>query len=258
MSHKMQRHRYTGELWAGTGTHPDLAGLLNSNNVLIEITHGESPYRVVIGVPHQAAVGVIKIAEEVGKGRDSDEAAAMFALAAFASLRERELSCKLLVAAHATDHDPNKKLDSPYFENVITHPARLLFECHGAGEGRSNELELTAGRNGLTRPEEFGRLLAKALRWRVNVATQKHPGERGATVILGQDEEEEGRLELAALDTDSLREVARKGMHALHLEAKPRFRFSGGESNILTEDGKQLGQAIAGAVIEYLDANENR
>ncbi len=257
MNYRMQLHRYTGELWDGPGTHPDLAELLSSDDLLIEITHGELPYKVVIGVPHQAAVGVARIAEKTENDRTSDEAAAMFALAAFTSLRERGVSCKLLIAAHATDHDPNKKLDSPYFQNVIAHPARLLFECHGAKKGRSNDLELTAGKNRLTRPEQFGRFLAKALRWRFKVAAQRQPGEKGATVILGHDKEEESFLELPGLKTGSLTEAATNGLHALHLEATPRFRKFGDESNVLTEDGKLLGQAIAMAVIEYLDSNEN-
>jgi hypothetical protein len=258
MKYGMKLRRYTGELWNLPRTHPDLEKLLSRIDLLIEITHGALPYEVVIGVPHHAAVGVAKIAEKTEKSRVSDEGAAMFALAAFTSLRERGVSCKLLIAAHATDHDPNKNRDSPYFQNVIAHPARLLFECHGAKNGRSNDLELTAGKNGLTRPDQFARYLAKALRWRFEVVAQKHPGAKGATVILGHDREEESSLELPGLKTNSLEDAAANGMQALHLEAKPTFRTFGGKYHVLTKDGNLLGRAVATATTQYLDSNEQQ
>lgn len=259
MSYKMQLVEYTGEVWHDEQLHPTLVDLLTNKDLLIEIAHGKPPYRVVIGVPHQAAVDVGQIAEEWWDprrqryGRDSDEAAALFALACFTSLRDQNAPCKLVIAAHATDHDPNKELGSPYCQRIFADSARLLFECHGAREDRSNDLELSAGSNSLSHPTLFGRLLAQALEWRYTVAAQDRPGVETATIFVDERTEEQDRLSLPALNTDSLRQAATRQMHALHLEAKPIFRISQDNPNTVTEDGEVLGQAIATAILGYLD-----
>jgi hypothetical protein len=260
MTCKMQNLEYTGELWHEGDLHPALVNLITSRDLLIEIVSGDSPLQVTVGVPHQAAVGVTDIADEwwdpkrQKQGRESDEAAALFALAAFASLRDQGMPCELVIAAHATDHDPNKALDSPYCQRIFARSSRLLFECHGASKNRPNDLEVTAGSNPLAHPALFGRLLAQALAWRYNVAAQTRPGIHAATVFVDERKEEQGKLTLPALNTDSLRQAATKQMHALHLEAKPVFRICEDKPNTLTEDGKVLGQAIATAIIGYLDS----
>jgi hypothetical protein len=259
VSYRMQPVECTGELWQFGEPRSGLADLLNSKDLLIEIANGKPPYQVMIGVPHQAAIGVAQIAEKwwdprQGQyGRASDEAAALFALAAFTSLRDQDVPCRLVIAAHATDHDPNKELDSPYCRHVFAHPARLLFECHGAGENNPSDLEVTAGSNSLTHPALFGRLLAQALAWRYQIAAQTRPGIDAAVVFVDERKEEQGKLKLPALNTDSLRQAATEQMHALHLEAKPVFRICEDKPNTLTEAGKVLGQAIATAIIGYLD-----
>jgi hypothetical protein len=65
---------------------------------LLEFVYSHQPFAIVIGVPHQAAVGVTQIAEhwinESGvKGRKSDEGAAYYALSAFTSLVEKDVPC---------------------------------------------------------------------------------------------------------------------------------------------------------------------
>lgn len=258
MSYRMQPVECTGELWQFGEPRPGLADLLNSKDLLIEIANREPPYQVMIGVPHQAAIGVAQIAEKwwdprQGQyGRVSDEAAALFALAAFTSLRDQDVPCRLVIAAHATDHDPNKELDSPYCQRIFAHSARLLFECHGASKNRPNALEVTAGSNPLAHPALFGRLLAQALAWRYRVAAQTRPLVEEATVFVNERTEEVGKLILPALNTTSLRHAATYQIHALHLEAKPCFRISEGKPNALTEDGKALGQAIASTITGYL------
>ncbi len=259
MNYRMQIVEYSGELWQDEEPYPALLDLLTNKDVLIEVIHGEPPYQVVIGVPHQAAVDVSQIAEEWWDpsrkryGRDSDEATALLALAAFTSLRDQSVPCKLVIAAHATDHDPNKELGSPYCQCVFSDPARLLFECHGAGKDHPNDVELSAGSNSLSRPAFFGRLLAQALAWRYRVAAQTQPGAKEAVVFLDERTEEQGNLRLPALNTDSLRQAGTKQMHALHLEAKPAFRISEEKPNALTEDGKALGWAVASAIMSYLN-----
>jgi hypothetical protein len=259
VTYKMKITEYTGELWQGEQVHPDLLERLTGKDDLIEIAHGEPPYQVVIGVPHQAAVDDGQIAEEwlnpvTGKrGRASDEAAALFALASFTSLRDQNIPCKLVVAAHATDHDPNKDLDSPYCQRIFIDSARLLFECHGASKEQHNDLEVTAGSNSFANPVRFGRLLAEALEWRYRVAAQTRPGVTDAATFMDEGAEGEDTLNLPALKTDSLRQAATNQMHALHLEAKPDFRISKDKADNLTEDGRALGQVIAIAIMNYLD-----
>ena len=79
---------YEGIIWGikSKGYHQALLNLLRSKDKLVVLKNGKAPYKVVIGVPHQAAVGVGRICEN-GSGRDrnrlSDENAASYALVAF-------------------------------------------------------------------------------------------------------------------------------------------------------------------------------
>ena len=112
---------YFEDIWQLREVQPSLLEALVSKDCLIEIVNGQPPYVVVIGVPHQAAVGVSRIADDWvndsgTKGRDSDEGAAFYSLVAFTSLRDRGVQCKLVIAAHDTQHDSNKDASSPYWK----------------------------------------------------------------------------------------------------------------------------------------------
>ena len=58
---------------------------------------------------------------------------------------------------------------------------------------------------------------------------------------------------MPANETSSLREAGKKGIPALHLEAKPQFRIPDNGSNSITPDGFILGRALAQAIIEFDD-----
>ena len=251
----VKRVNYQDELWILWELHPALVDFVVAKDRLIVIRHGEPPFKVVLGVPHQAAVGEDHICEkrldENGNPnpRDSDENAASYALVAFNKLRDHNIPCKLVIMAHATDHDPNKELDSPYIQEIFAEETTLLFKCHGAGPQRLLALELSAGLNRLADPMRFGRMLARALgnlyRWGV----QREPGQRNALIFDTDGTEKEGELELSARKTRSLIEAGERGIPALHLEAKPAFRKPIDGNNTVTLDGLILGQAIAQAII---------
>jgi len=258
MSYKMQPVEYSGRLWWLKEPYPTLRDFLISKDRLIEIVYGEPPYHVIIGVPHQAAVGVEQIAEnqtvnDRKKSRHSDENAALLALVAFTNLREHNIPCKLVVAAHATDHDPNKTKGSPYWNSIFAADTRLLFECHGAGPERVHALEVAAGQNQVADPLRFGRSLAQALGYQYPLAAQVKPGAKQAIVFGPGGTESNAKLQLAALSTDSLTEAGKRRIPALHLEAKPSFRKPDDNTNTLTEDGLRLGWAIAEAIMAYLE-----
>jgi hypothetical protein len=224
---------------------------------LIAVRHGSPPYRVVLGVPHHAAPGAECICERRldAQGRpdprEADENAALYALAAFAALSELGESCKLVVMAHTTTHDPNKVLDSPYCQEIFSEPAGLIFECHGSRRERRLDLELSAGRNPLPDTQAFGRLLAKALGYRYSLGVQIEPARRQALVWERGGEQSDGELELPARKTLSLIEAGRRSIQALHLEARPRFRRQAPEGGISPE-GLALGDAIARTIVRYL------
>ncbi len=249
--------RFFDALWTLKEPDPTLLEALIDKDTLIEISIGEPPYAVVFGVPHHAPIGVEKIAENWWDerhnrfGRDSDEGAALYALAAFTELRDRFVPCKLIIFAHSTDHDPNKDLNSPYYVNIFAHATRLLFECHGAGDRRRYDLELSAGQNGLARPLEFGRILANHLDYHYVLATQVEYSQDEAIIFDSNGGESKGKLQLPALETESLVEANRRGIPALHLEAKPDFRKPSDSSNTLTSDGLALGRAIAKSIMQY-------
>ena len=158
---------YQGEIWDGLAVYPDLWRLLQQKDQFIEITSGPGPYPVVLGVPHHAGPGVGHIAEDwvnpkTGRpGRPADEATGLKGLAVFTALQERKIPCKLVIAAHATDHDPNKTPGSPYWQSIFDGSASgYLIELHGAASHRRHALELSAGNNLLANPLIFGKVLA--------------------------------------------------------------------------------------------------
>ena len=227
----------------------DLVSHLNEKNTLIILRHGKKPYKVVIGVPHQSAIGQEYICEESEK-RPSDENAASYAIAAFKTLRDKATPCKLVIMAHSTKKDPNKENNSPYWNEIFLDDAKILLECHGAGSNRQNELELSAGKNELSDTIKFGKLLHSALDKKYDLAIQKKAGKNNA-LILGKDgAEQEGILQMPAKQTKSLMEAQKQNIHALHLEAKPRFRIPEEGKNV-TDDGIILGNALAQAIIGY-------
>lgn len=238
--------------------HKKLETLLKARDSLIVLSHGRPPYKVVLGVPHQAANGVRQICEQRRddygniKARHGDCNAASFALVAFSRLRARNVACKLVIMAHATAQDPNKVLTSPYCREILRHEMQLLFECHASGPERSLDLELSAGSNQLTRTICFGRQLAFALGYRYGLGVQTVAGRNDALILQPDGTTIEGELQLPATKTASLSEASERGIPALHLEAKPIFRVPAGRANSVSAAGLILGRAIATTVSENL------
>lgn len=246
---------YKGQIWEKNSSKvysPELLGLLESKDALVIPKNGEPPFHVVIGVPHQAAVGVTTIAENWTnprgrKGRDSDENAASFALAVFSELCDQKIPCKLVIAAHSTDHDPNKDANSPYCKEVFSEKTHFLLECHGAGEQRKQDIEISAGTNSLGNALHFGRQLATKLNFHYSLSAQIEAGSNKAKSI-SKDKEIDTTLVLPALETTSLIQAEKREIAALHLEAKPRFRISENDDSI-SADGLILGKAIAEVIL---------
>ena len=262
---EVKRIDYKGELWTLRKPDPALADFLIARDRLIVLRHGEPPFKVVLlGVPHQAAVGEDYICDKrLDKNgnpykRASDENAASYALVAFTTLRDQNVPCKLVIMAHATTHDPNKERTSKerpirYCQEIFADDeTALLFECHGAGPQRRLPLELSAGNNHLSHAVRFGRALATALGSHYTLGVQKEACKKSALIFGADGTEREGELELAARNTASLVEAEKHGVPALHLEAKPAFRKPADGSNTVTPDGLVLGRAIAQAIIRYL------
>ena len=258
MTYLMKSVSYNGDLPKQGEIPSELLDLILKNDVLVELVYGNEPYQVIIGVPHQAANGITLIAENWKNtkrnkmGRKSDESVATFALAAFSNLRDLEISCKLVIAAHATDHDPNKDTRSPYCQSILADQSELLFECHGAASSRKHDLELSAGSNLLSNPLRFGRMLAQELDYQYSLACQKLPGDNKAFLTEQNGNETDTYLKLPGLNTDSLIEAQTLSTPALHLEAKPKFRKPADKRNIITPDGLRLGRAIAHTIANYL------
>lgn len=257
----MELRRYDGPRLEGDRPHRALLRLLEARDTLVEILPardaGPRP-RVLLGVPHHAAVGVDRIAERRPEGgRVADENAVLYALAALDRLAACGVAAGLLVAAHATDHDPNKGAASPYCRRILGSGATLLVECHGASVRAPHDLEVSAGSNRRADPVRFGRGLARALGPGFHVAAQSVPGQRAALLMdAGGGETGAAVLRFPALRTTSLREAGERGMGALHLEAKPRFRSRGDGSTALTASGRRLGHALAEAIAGYLAGEE--
>ncbi|MGH0030348.1 MAG: hypothetical protein ACQGVC_11190 [Myxococcota bacterium] len=230
-----------------------LSDLLDARDTLVEIDRGDPP-RVVLGVPHHAAPGVDRIAERRPEGgRVADENAALYALVALGRLASLGVPARLLVAAHATDHDPNKSARSPYCRRVLDCRAELLIECHGAGARAPHDLELSAGRNALADPLRFSRGLLDALGPGFHLAAQSLPGQRAAVLMDARGRETGAAvLRFPALRTRSLAAAGEVGMAALHLEAKPRFRSRVDGRAGLPPPGRRLGEALARAAAAYL------
>lgn len=229
MSVRLQRVRYTDEIWDGAGVTAPLWNLLSQRDQLVEITTGEPPYEIVVGVPHHGAPGVEQIAEDwvnpkTGQpGRAADDSAGLFGLACFTVLREAGIAARLLIACHATDHDPNK-IPGPYWEAVFQEPPpKLLIELHGAARHRRHDLELSAGQCAGARPDLFGKAMAHFLGGPWILAVQKEPGVSDALIFEGSSPST-GRLQNPALETSILKAAGEKGIHALHLEMKYPFR----------------------------------
>jgi len=227
----------------------NLALLLKMKDTLLIFKNGHGPYSLVLGVPHQAAFGESKIAEDWvqpnGKrGRDSDENAASYALVAYSLLCDHGIPCKLVIACHFTDHDPNKNRKSPYCQEILSETTKLLIECHGAGDKRRRDIEISAGMNKLARPLEFGRRLAEKMDYRFKIAAQINPGTNKAKEIT-QGVEIDTKLSLPALKTTSLIVAEKYGIPAVHIEAKPNFRYESDEEYSIPVDGQNLGQSIA-------------
>jgi hypothetical protein len=253
----VRRVRYDSEIWNSDQPTPALAKLLAGRDCLISLAYAQPPYQVTLGVPHHAVIGARQICEHRldernrPHPRDADENAALVALAAFTTLRERRIPCKLVIMAHATGHDPNKIPESPYCQEALGEGTRLLFECHGSGVSRRLSLELSAGSNHLVRTLRFGRSLASALDHRFALGVQKRAEKRDAVIFQPGGDCESGSLELAAKNTASLIEAEKQDIPALHLEAKPVFRKAPDLSSRLTPEGLLLGQAIAHSVVQY-------
>jgi hypothetical protein len=247
-------YTYTGAPLRDTHPTPGLARLLEQRDSLIEIAHGAPPAEVVIGVPHHAGPGVEWIAERSPEGRRVvDENAVLYALVCQSALREREVSSRLVVAAHATDHDPNKIAGSPYCERLFAERgARLVLECHGAGPDAPHELELTAGRNRRARPLQFAQLLIRALGAGHQLAVQARHGSGAAVVLEPDGRASDGRLRYPALRTRSLVEAESRGLPALHLEADARFRIRADAVATLPDAGVHLGRSLAHCIAAYL------
>jgi hypothetical protein len=253
---------YTGDLWAGPAVHPDLWSLLLQKNLLIAIAHGQPPYQVVLGVPHHAGPGIVQIAGDwlnprtERYGRSADETTGLFGLVLFDELKNRGVSCSLVIAAHPADHDPNKTPGSPYWQQVFQEPfPALLFELHGAASRRRHDLELSAGRNQRADPLSFGRRIALFLDPRWKAAFQTRSGHRDALIFSDhQTRGVPGRLQNPALETGSLAFAGQMGIPALHLEMKPMFRQPDPAfpaSPRPSAEAWQLAKAIAGGIGLY-------
>lgn len=232
--------------------------LLNTKDHLIVLRHGAPPFLTILGVPHHAAAGAEQICERRldAEGnpcpREADENTALYALAAFNDLARRGAACKLVIMAHASTHDPNKVLDSPYCQEIFAEPSQLLFECHGSKRERSLDLELSAGKNLLSDPILFGKIFSTVTGYRFQLGVQREKEKRLALIFEVGGQMREGVLELPARRTHSLVEANRRNIPALHIEAKPIFRRAASQGNGATEEGLLLGEGIAATIIEYL------
>jgi hypothetical protein len=160
----------------------------------------------------------------------------------------------MVVASQARDHDPNKEGGSPYCRAALPASARVLVECHGAGARAPHDLELSAGRNRWADPLGIGRRLARALGAGFHVAAQTRPGTTQAMLLDARGSESPTVLRFPALRTRSLEEAGERGIAALHLEAKLRFRSAGPRNGTPTKSGERLGTALADVLASYRTA----
>lgn len=221
---------YTGAIWDGQTLDPALWELLLRKDLLIEVRSGQPPYEVVLGVPHHAAPKVDRIANhwfnpKTGKpGRAADETTGLSGLVFLTALREKNISARLVIAAHAADHDPNKTPGCPYWQNIFQEPLPgLLLELHGAASHRRHALELSAGHNEKADPLTFGKILAYYLNDDTVLAAQDKPKSIEAK-IFKHLQSTGGRLQNPALETLSLIHAGEIDLPALHLEMKSVYR----------------------------------
>jgi hypothetical protein len=246
--------RYTGPIWRASGIAHELEEALARPDHLVVLQHG-ARRDVVLGVPHHAPVGVERIALERPQGsRIADENAVLYALVCFTALERHGVGCRMVVASQARDHDPNKDGASPYCRAALSERARVLVECHGAGTHAPHDLELSAGRNRCADPLGVGRGLAQALGVGFHVAAQTRPGTTQALLLDARGSESPTVLRFPALHTRSLLEAGQRGIAALHLEAKLRFRSAGPRNGIPTKSGERLGLALAHVLASHVTA----
>lgn len=244
----LETQHYAGAVWRGGAIAPELERSLAEPDRLIVLAHGARP-DVLLGVPHHAPVGVDRIALERPSGsRIADENAVLYALVCFSALERLGVGCRLVVASQARDHDPNKDGASPYCRVALETPSRVFIECHGAGARAPHDLELSAGNNRLADPLAVGRALAAALGAGFHVAAQTRAGTAQALLLDANGGESPTVLRFPALRTRSLLEANERGLAALHLEAKLRFRSAGPRSGAPTHSGARLGRALAHAL----------
>lgn len=256
----MRTIQYDGEIWQGPSVHPRLWDLLQQKDLLVELAGGAAPYQVVLGVPHHAGLGVERIAEDwinprTGeKGRPADETTGLVGLAVFSALREKDIPARLVIAAHPTDHDPNKTPGCPYWQRIFDldgGPPGILIELHGAGLHRRNALELSAGHNTAAEPLLFGSVLAYYLSGEWIFAIQEKPGSNTAR-LYRNGQHTGGRLQNPALETLSLVYAGEIGIPALHLEMKAIFRQPDPAYPHAPRPG-ELGWRLACALADTLD-----
>jgi hypothetical protein len=241
----LKTQHYSGPIWGTAGIARELEEALARPDHLTLLERGEQP-DVVLGVPHHAPVGVERIALERSQGsRIADENAVLYALVCFSALEQHDVACRLVVASQARDHDPNKDGASPYCRAALPDRAQILVECHGAGARAPHDLELSAGRNRRADPLAVGRGLATALGAGFHVAAQTRPGTAQALLLDAGGRESPTVLRFPALRTHSLLEADSRGIAALHLEAKLRFRSAGPRNGAPTPSGERLGRALA-------------
>ncbi len=236
------------ELFQLQEINPELYTALISKDQLIEILYGKPPYNVVIGVPHQAAIGVKSIAEN-GRERASDEGAAFYALVAFLRLKEQQIPCKIVISAHDTQLDPNKDSNSSYWKSIFANEMKLLLECHGAKKDVDKiDLEISSGKNTYSHPLIFGRELAKETGYKYGLVAQKDVCSKDG-IQVAKDGETPKCLRNAAIRTASLVEANCQKIPALHIEATPKFRIPEDNTNTVTHYGLVLGEAIGRVLI---------
>jgi hypothetical protein len=254
----LRAHHYTGPIWCASGIAPQLEEALAHPDQLVVLEHG-ARCDIVLGVPHHAPVGVDRIALERPQGsRIADENAVLYALVCFSALEQRGVGCRMVVASQARDHDPNKDGASPYCRAALADGARVLVECHGAGARAPHDLELSAGRNRWADPLGVGRRLAMALGAGFHVAAQTRPGTAQALLLDARGGESPTVLRFPALRTRSLLEAGERGIAALHLEAKLRFRSAGPRNGTPTKSGERLGHALADVLASHESAQPAR
>jgi hypothetical protein len=267
----MNKIAYSGEIWSGLAVAPQLWNLLLQKDLLLEFTTSRPPYQVILGVPHHAAPGVDRIAEKMIRpdgqkpGRPADETTGLTGLAVFQALQELNIPAMLVIAAHATDHDPNKTAESPYWKSLFPNrdgarptpehvPPRLILELHGAGKNRRHDLELSAGPNLKSSPLSFAAALAAQIPAEWQLAAQNRPGTREGTLF--HREPRTVNLQNPALKTQSLYHAGELGIPALHLEMKSFLRRPDTEfpdSPRPTPEASVLARALAETVKAFLE-----